>query len=194
MTFIFCQHVKFSLCGGSKLQKVAFWAILETILSSVLLGIFVSFLGPPSRPALPTQSERAIRSRDTCVANQQHFYWHLAPFKTLMTSSWWRHRSKKSKIQSAPIELKIGTGMFSNTPDTMVMLILRENDVIKVLMTSSSKGSSLKKVKNSKCSNRFFFLISNLSETYYIPHIYSHWAWHLLTRHQLINMQKVRIY
>ena len=32
-------------------------------------------------------------------------------------------------------------------PETMVMLILRENDVIKVLMTSSSKGSPLKKVK-----------------------------------------------
>ena len=30
-------------------------------------------------------------------------------------------------------------------PDTMAMLILRENDVIKVLMTSSSKGSPLKK-------------------------------------------------
>ena len=36
----------------------------------------------------------------------------------------------KSKIQSAPIALKIGTGMFSSTPDTMAMLILRKNDVI----------------------------------------------------------------
>ena len=32
-------------------------------------------------------------------------------------------------------------------PDTMVMLILCENDVIKVLMTSSSKGVTAQKIK-----------------------------------------------
>ena len=37
---------------------------------------------------------------------------------------------EKSKIQSAPIALKFGTGMFSTMPDTMAMFILRENDVI----------------------------------------------------------------
>ena len=35
-----------------------------------------------------------------------------------------------SKIKNALIELKIGTGMFSSTPDTMAMSVLRENDVI----------------------------------------------------------------
>ena len=71
----------------------------------------------------------------------------------MMTSS----LKKKSKIQSTPIGLKFGRGMFSTMPNTMVVFILRENDVIKVVVTSSSKGSPLKKVKNSKCSNRFFF-------------------------------------
>ena len=37
---------------------------------------------------------------------------------------------EKSKNQSAPIGLKFGTGMFSTTPETMAMFILRENDVI----------------------------------------------------------------
>ena len=36
----------------------------------------------------------------------------------------------KSKIQSAPIALKIGTDMFLSTPDTMAVFIVRENDVI----------------------------------------------------------------
>ena len=35
-----------------------------------------------------------------------------------------------SKIKNAPIKLKFGTGMFSSMPDTMVMSVLRENDVI----------------------------------------------------------------
>ena len=38
--------------------------------------------------------------------------------------------SDAPKIKSAPIELKIGTGMFSPTPDTMAMSVLRQNDVI----------------------------------------------------------------
>ena len=32
-----------------------------------------------------------------------------------------------SKIKSAPIELKLGTGMFSSTPDTIATSVLREN-------------------------------------------------------------------
>ena len=43
--------------------------------------------------------------------------------------------------------------MFLTMPDAMVMFILHENDFIKVLMTSSSKRSPLKKVKNSKYSD-----------------------------------------
>ena len=39
---------------------------------------------------------------------------------------------KIEKIQSAPIELKFGTGMFSTPPDTMVTLVLLENDVIRL--------------------------------------------------------------
>ena len=35
-----------------------------------------------------------------------------------------------SKIKSAPIEAKIGTGMFLTTPDTMAVSVLRENGVI----------------------------------------------------------------
>ena len=77
--------------------------------------------------------------------------------KVLMTSSFKGSPLKKSKkIQSTPIELKIGTGKFSSTPDTMVVLIFRENDVIKVLMTSSSKGSPLKKVKKFKVLQSVF--------------------------------------
>ena len=34
------------------------------------------------------------------------------------------------KFKNAPIELKIGTGMFSTTPDTMAVSVLRENDVV----------------------------------------------------------------
>ena len=129
-------------------------------------GKLTTFWDGPGMQSEISQSERVIRSRDTCLANQQYFYWHLAAFKTLMTSSWWRHRSKKSKIQSAPIELKFGRGMFLTMPDTMVMLILRENDVIKVLMTSSSKGSPLKKSKKFNVLQSFFFFsILNLSET-----------------------------
>ena len=33
----------------------------------------VALLGQPLRPSLPTQSESAIRSRDTYVANHQRF-------------------------------------------------------------------------------------------------------------------------
>ena len=63
------------------------------------------------------------RSRDRCHAHGHALLCNAAvsrrgsPFE-------------KSKIQSAPIGLKFGTGMFSTTPDTVAMFILRENDVI----------------------------------------------------------------
>ena len=79
--------------------------------------------------------------------------------------------TKKSKIQSTPIGLKFGRGMFLTMPDTMVMLILRENDVIKTLMTSSSKGSPLKKIKNFKCSNQFFFNFIFIRDLIYSTHL-----------------------
>ena len=43
-----------------------------------------------------------------------------------------RLRRSMSKNQSAPINLKFGMGKFFTTPDTMVMLFLCENDVIRL--------------------------------------------------------------
>ena len=52
------------------------------------------------------------------------------PYCAIMTSSSNGSLLDASKIKSAPIELKFGTGMFSSTPDTMVTSVSRENDVI----------------------------------------------------------------
>ena len=56
--------------------------------------------------------------------------------------------AKIEKIQSAPIELKFGTGMVWTTPDTMVMFILRKNDVI-----SRPRPLTHLQHEKSKCSN-----------------------------------------
>ena len=55
---------------------------------------------------------------------------------------------KIEKIQSALIELKFGTGMVWTTPDTMVMFILRKNDVI-----SRPRPLTHLQHEKSKCSN-----------------------------------------
>ena len=52
------------------------------------------------------------------------------PYCAIVTSSSNGSLLDASKIKSAPIELKIGMGMFSSTPDTMASSVLRENDVI----------------------------------------------------------------
>ena len=56
--------------------------------------------------------------------------------------------AKIEKFQSAPIELKFGTGMVWTTPDTMVMFILRKNDVI-----SRPRPLTHLQHEKSKCSN-----------------------------------------
>ena len=48
----------------------------------------------------------------------------------LVTGLIWGSLIGASKIKSAPIELKIGTGMLSTKPDTGSASVLRENDVI----------------------------------------------------------------
>ena len=54
----------------------------------------------------------------------------VTPYCAIVTSSSKGSLPDGSKIKSAPIELKIGTGMFSTTLDTMAASVLRENDVI----------------------------------------------------------------
>ena len=52
------------------------------------------------------------------------------PYCAIATSSSNGSLLDASKIKSAQIELKFGTGMFSSTLDTMATSVLRENDVI----------------------------------------------------------------
>ena len=52
------------------------------------------------------------------------------PYCAIVTSSSTGSLLDASKIKNAPIELKIGMGMLSTTPDTMTVFILRKNDVI----------------------------------------------------------------
>ena len=52
------------------------------------------------------------------------------PYCAIVKSSSKRSLLDASKIKSAPIELKFGTGMFSSTPDTMAISVSHENDVI----------------------------------------------------------------
>ena len=54
----------------------------------------------------------------------------VTPYCAMLRSLGWGYHRLASKIKSAPIELKIGTGMFSSTPDTMATSVSRENDVI----------------------------------------------------------------
>ena len=63
-----------------------------------------------------------------CIA--QGYVTGATPYCAIVTSSSNGSLLDASKIKSAPIELKFGTGMFSSTPDTMAMSVLRENDVI----------------------------------------------------------------
>ena len=54
----------------------------------------------------------------------------VTPYCAIVTSSSKGSLLDASKIKSAPIELKIGTGTFSTTRDTMAASVSRENDVI----------------------------------------------------------------
>ena len=69
-----------------------------------------------------------LRECAECIA--QGHVTGATPYCAIVTSLTGGSPLEKSKIQSAPIALKIGTGMFSSTPDTMAVFILRENDVI----------------------------------------------------------------
>merc|ERR1712002_708042 len=61
-----------------------------------------------------------------CARSRDRGHAHCVMLRSLGGAS----SQKFEKFQSAPIELKFGTGMFSTPPDTMVTLVLRENDVI----------------------------------------------------------------
>ena len=63
-----------------------------------------------------------------CIA--QGHVTDATPYCAIVTSSSNGSLLDASKIKSAPIELKFGTGMFLSTPDTMAASVLRENDVI----------------------------------------------------------------
>ena len=56
--------------------------------------------------------------------------WQVSRPSAIVTSSSKGSLFDASKIKNAPIEMKIGTGLFSTTPDTMAVSVLRENDVI----------------------------------------------------------------
>ena len=69
-----------------------------------------------------------LRECVECVA--QGHVTCATPYCAIVTPSSEGSSLDASKIKSAPIELKFGTGMFSTTPDTMIVSVLRENDVI----------------------------------------------------------------
>ena len=69
-----------------------------------------------------------LRECVECIA--QGHVTGVTPYCAIVTSSSKGSLLDASKIKTALIELKIGTGMFSSTPDTMAMSVLRENDVI----------------------------------------------------------------
>ena len=68
------------------------------------------------------------RERMECIA--QGHVTGATPYCAIVTSSSNGSLLDASKIKSALIELKFGTGMFSSTADTMATSVLRENDVI----------------------------------------------------------------
>ena len=72
----------------------------------------------------------AIVLREYVECNAQSHVTDVTPYCAIVTSSSNGSLLDASKIKSAPIELKFGTGMFSSIPDTMATSVLRENDVI----------------------------------------------------------------
>ena len=72
----------------------------------------------------------AIVRRECVECIAQGHVTGATPYCAIVTSSSNESLLDASKIKNAPIELKIGTGMFSSTPGTMATSVLRENDFI----------------------------------------------------------------
>ena len=65
----------------------------------------------------------AIVRRECVECIAQGHVTGVTPYCAIVTSSSKGSLRDTSKIKNAPIELKIGTGMFSSTPDTMAMSV-----------------------------------------------------------------------
>ena len=72
----------------------------------------------------------AIIRRECMECIAQGHVTGATPYCVIVSSSSNGSLLDTSKIKNAPIELKIVTGIFSTTPDTMSVSVLRENDVI----------------------------------------------------------------
>ena len=95
-----------------------------------------------------SQSYCSIVRRECAECIAQGHVTGVTPYCAIVTSSSKGSLLDTSKIKTAPIELKIGTGMFSTTPDTMAMSVY-------VKMTSSRYHAHFTHLlrEKSKCSD-----------------------------------------